>query len=185
MPRGTGRGSYASPRTRTACPGFETVTAVRAGAWQHLAVSYERGMYSVYANGKPVARVKRDMEALVAADDDLHIGAGESGQSGAKSCLLDGLIDEVCIWRRALQAEELASLYDALAPGFASRGTRIPAVSNADLDAKVRTQARPDGGIREGNPRRPGPGHRHLRQHSGHIRASRRCTSTDGPCTPC
>ena len=106
-------------------------SAVPRGAWTHLAATFDHGRISIYINGKlgatkTSATVKHTSRREY-EHDYITIGAKWDGKYS-----LDGAIDEVVIWRRALGAEEvltvararsLADLLSTLVPDITRKTT--------------------------------------------------------------
>jgi len=86
--------------TRAATMGSEADLPVNE--WSHVATTFGGGMLRIYINGELKAE-KRDIKGkLTATRLPLRIGADSRGGSR-----LVGLMDEVKVWRRALDAEEV------------------------------------------------------------------------------
>jgi hypothetical protein len=87
----------------------ETADRLKLGEWQHVLVTYDGGMrasgVAIYVNGKAVeTRILFDsMLWPIEVKQPLRIGAG----NGLR---FTGAIDEVRIWRRALNAREAATV---------------------------------------------------------------------------
>jgi WD40 repeat protein len=77
--------------------------------WYHLAVTRSRGTFTIYVDGVPGAS---EQVAVVIPNPDapLTIGQAEGGY------FLNGLIDEVTIYDRALSPAEVKARWSALAP---------------------------------------------------------------------
>jgi WD40 repeat protein len=77
--------------------------------WYHLAVTRSRGTFTIYLDGVPVASEKVDI-VIPFPDAPLTIGQAEG------ALFLNGLIDEVAIYDRALSPKEVKARWSALAP---------------------------------------------------------------------
>ncbi|MFO7902887.1 MAG: LamG-like jellyroll fold domain-containing protein [Pirellulaceae bacterium] len=83
------------------------------GEWQHVFYTYdESGTGRLYLNGK-LAQSADDVPYKV-ADTPFAIGGGRWIWHGCKS--LDGSVRDMALFDRALEAEEVASLYEATQP---------------------------------------------------------------------
>ena len=70
--------------------------------WVHLAAVFKRPQITTYVNGKKVGSARWDYP--VGQNGDLEVGRWSGSTSHA------GLIDELRIYRRALEAEEVLAL---------------------------------------------------------------------------
>ncbi|MBF9222400.1 endo-beta-N-acetylglucosaminidase [Hymenobacter ruricola] len=77
-------------------------TALTAGTWYHLAATYDGAAMKLYINGGLSA-------SLTANTTPSVTGAFSFGRNYANSRCLDGSIDEVRVWDRALSAAEIAA----------------------------------------------------------------------------
>lgn len=96
----------------------------QTGQWYHVAVTRDSSTYSLYIDGVQVAMQSNALEIPDPAFD-LTIGSSEI-------FFLDGLIDEVEIFERALTADEIKSIYNAGSAGKCKPGTAF----NVVLDIK-------------------------------------------------
>ncbi len=92
---------------------YAPANSINTGQWIFVVVSYDRSSLSndpvFYINGVKVTTTEAATPSgtyLSDASASLHIGADSDGSSG-----LDGKIDEVRIYNRALSADEVAELY--------------------------------------------------------------------------
>lgn len=112
-----------------------TRSGIPMGAWTHVAATFDRGTICLYINGKLDATMvsatvkytsRREYE-----HDYVTIGAKWDGKYS-----LDGAMDEVAIWNRALSAEEVAQVADARSlVGLLS--TMVPHVERDPLSDRV------------------------------------------------
>jgi hypothetical protein len=84
-------------------------SSIPTGAWTHLAATFDRGKISIYVNGKlgatkTLATIKHTSRREY-EHDYIAIGAKWDGKYS-----LDGAMDEVAIWRRALGAKEILAV---------------------------------------------------------------------------
>jgi formylglycine-generating enzyme required for sulfatase activity len=86
---------------------------VQMGTWLYVVHVFDQTGTSIYANGQLFAHDERPPLFSVANDEDMFFGI----QAGKGSCLdwwfpLNGALDEVRIYARALSAPEIAALYE-------------------------------------------------------------------------
>ncbi|MCP3967981.1 MAG: hypothetical protein GY750_18220 [Lentisphaerae bacterium] len=85
---------------------YKVQSGAVAGQWAHLALTYDGSKICYYLNGQEVGS-KSISGSLSKTDCPWHIGNSGNGAGS-----FDGLIDEVCIWKRALTAEDISDLYN-------------------------------------------------------------------------
>ena len=90
-------------------PGFTSAAAFR-GAWNHLAVVHNSGTVTAYFNSSQTATGSRGATAFNATSTPFNIG--RRSYSGYFENL-DGQIDEIGKWSRALTASEVQALYNS------------------------------------------------------------------------
>ncbi len=91
---------------------------VQLNAWQHVALVWSRmtNRMRLYHNGAEVRYGVQDIGTGEPLDDTTHpFTIGARGALGEVT-FFDGLIDEVRLYKRALSAQEIADLHEALAP---------------------------------------------------------------------
>lgn len=81
--------------------------------WYHLAVTRQAGTYRLYVDGVQLGAVEADPEPVQDVTGPLRIGSWSDG-SGLG---VNGLIDELSIFSRALSAMELQGIYSAGSAG--------------------------------------------------------------------
>ena len=79
-----------------------------------LTGTWDRSVARLYLNGAELASV--DVPSMAFADDDLRLGADD--ERGTPEDFFAGEIDDVRIYRRALDAAEIQRLYERSAPTF-------------------------------------------------------------------
>ncbi len=92
-----------------------TSEPVRAGAWYHLVVIADGGSRFLYMNGRFIGKT-----ALPAANPNpFHFGLGDVyiGATQRQSDFLDGWVDEIGFYNRALSASEIVRIYRLSVPG--------------------------------------------------------------------
>ena len=89
-----------------AAPQVFVPTPVKANdAWVHVAVTFREREFLLYVDGKQIGIRELDVVPPPSAKRDLLFGASPSGRGG-----MDGWLDDVRIYHRALTAEEVATL---------------------------------------------------------------------------
>jgi hypothetical protein len=107
-------------RTFTGCT---TASAgdLRTGVWHHLAATWKSkeaggdGMTRIFLDGKP-SNAEGHLEGLVAQRDSLKIGWDPFEVVSGENRHLNGLVDEVRVYRRALSPHEVEDLCQRTAP---------------------------------------------------------------------
>ncbi len=94
-----------------------------SGSWFHLAVTRANRVYRLYANGTQLGNEQFDANPIAEVSGPLRIGA----TAGNAAFVMNGLIDELAVYNRALSSNEIATLYAAGSAGMC----RPPFVSGA------------------------------------------------------
>ena len=120
-------------------------SAVPKNTWTHIAATFDRGAMNLYFNGqfkvaKTSAIVRRTDQAEYKYDD-VHIGA-----SYTSSYSLDGAIDDVGVWNRALTADEIRAVFDGLVSNLphitrVASSDRIELIDRSVLIGKVESES--------------------------------------------
>ena len=97
----------------------EVPAPISDGAWHHLAFTRLGGQGSLYLDGRLVAVQDFPTGVLDLGPNGLQIGQEQDCLGGclAPDQALDALVDEVSIYGRALDAAEVAAIFDAGAAG--------------------------------------------------------------------
>ncbi|KKT83795.1 MAG: LamG domain-containing protein receptor [candidate division WWE3 bacterium GW2011_GWC2_44_9] len=83
--------------------------AVATGAWYHMVCTYDNGVARIYQNGSLIGTTTGTATGLTYTSvGDLTFG----GHSGSTGLTINGKMDEVRIYNRALAASEITSLYN-------------------------------------------------------------------------
>jgi hypothetical protein len=82
--------------------------------WTHVAATYDGGFIRIYVNGNLQISSPWNL-GIFAGSSVASIGATES--FGTRTSFFDGLIDELSLYRRALSANEIQSIYAAGSAG--------------------------------------------------------------------
>lgn len=80
--------------------------------WHHFAYTYDGRTATAFVDGRAVGSSSFDIDT---AASPLFLGRNSNQGHGGGDKMQDGLIDEVMVWSRALNAEEVASLYKTYA----------------------------------------------------------------------
>jgi len=82
-------------------------SVITDGQWHHVGFVWDGAYRSLYVDGVEVAKDATAQAALKPTTGGLHIGAGKNLDAGT---FFSGLIDDVRIYNKALNAEEIAAL---------------------------------------------------------------------------
>lgn len=104
-----------------------STTVATTGVWYHLAAVKSATSFSIYVNGQ-----LEDSRSPVPTFLDTHSGALRIGSNAVEGSHLNGLIDEVTIYGRALSATEIQAIFLADAHGKCKAATVL-------IDIKPRT----------------------------------------------
>ena len=105
---------------------FSTSTAVLTNQWVHLCITHDKGFNRYYVNGAEVA----SQAALALANTGSTFALGfDHGTT-----YLNGKMDEVGIWERALSAQEVSSMYNA---GTGTLFTDFTKIVTGEMHVKV------------------------------------------------
>lgn len=107
---------------------FSTTRAV-TGVWFHVAAVKHASSFAIYVNG-----VLEDIRSPVPSFLDTNSANLRIGSYVLEGSHLNGLIDEVTLYNRALSAAEIAAIYDAGQAGKCKAGAVI---ANAGPDQRV------------------------------------------------
>lgn len=88
-----------------------------SGRWQHLAATFDgqARVMAIYVDGQ-LANSQRSPDSLRYTTHEVSIGCRQSNETSAYNLPFSGLIDDVRIYDRALNANEVRSLYDSAGP---------------------------------------------------------------------
>jgi len=87
-----------------------STTLLEPGKWYHIAGTYDGSTVKIYVNGRLEAQEK--YSGLLRSDHaPVHLGGGKLyGTDWGNQFTVNGVLDEVMIWNRALAADEIASI---------------------------------------------------------------------------
>lgn len=94
----------------------EATAAITAGAWTHVACTWNGSTSAIYVNG--VLKDSDSGGAFYGMDAALWVGS-----EGGSTYFVNGLIDDFCILGYASAAGEILSVYESNAPVFAETST--------------------------------------------------------------
>jgi hypothetical protein len=103
--------SVGKPQAYWGTGALTAAAAITAGAWTHLAMTYDGTTLSLYVNG--VLSTSGAASGFSGMPTTLYAGV----YAGAE--WFGGLIDDLCILERACVADEIRSIYESDAPVFA------------------------------------------------------------------
>jgi PKD repeat protein len=101
-------------------PVVEGSTPAELDRWYHLAVVYDGNSLRLYVDGRVAAEQVMGVWSVATSTEPLRIGGTPPGQPPEPHY---GLIDEVQLYNRALNPNEVASLHQALSAGICGGGT--------------------------------------------------------------
>jgi len=108
------------PNTNSVHAGFSSNDSIPAGAWTHVAATYDNNTASIYVNG--VLSGVRQVTGSI-PQNNLTLLIGASRANNLLNYQFNGSIDEVQVASYALNATEVASLYNAGKAKFTERNT--------------------------------------------------------------
>jgi hypothetical protein len=120
-------------------PTQSAAAAIATGTWYHVVGTFDGTNIKVYRNGVQVGTNVARAAPLVTGDYSIRVGT----YGAAPGWFMDGVIDEVGIWNRAITATEVASLYNSgngIVPGQYSAGSAIPQKLSVDREARIQNK---------------------------------------------
>lgn len=103
------------------CPGLSN------GNWHHVAVTYATNSLNMYYDGELKAAKTTTIPLSIPSPCEVVLGNNDSaGGSEWTTHRYYGDLDDVCIWNRALTAEEVAAEYALSHPAVADPATLLP-----------------------------------------------------------
>lgn len=115
-------------------PSAESKTAVKTGAWTHIAGTYDSKAIKVYINGKLDGETA-NTEGLFTSDIPVWIGGYGPDAEFGDNRHFPGVIDEVRFWSGALSEKEIQDGMDKPAAAINSRG-KLSATWGSIKDAR-------------------------------------------------
>jgi len=88
-------------------PALKSEAVITDGAWHHIGLVWDGSFRCLYVDGAEVAKDAAALSQSIPCDGGLHLGAGKTLDAGS---FFSGLIDDVRIYSRALNAEEIVTL---------------------------------------------------------------------------
>lgn len=95
------------PVGRTATPPLKSDFIITDGQWHHVGFVWDGSQRHLYADGTEVAQDPGAVASLKSSTGGLYLGAGKTLEAGT---FYLGLLDDVRIYNRALDAQEVAEL---------------------------------------------------------------------------
>jgi hypothetical protein len=104
--------------------------------WHHIAVTHDRDGDAVfYFDGGPIGTRDISGHAAASIDTGLPTGVGVDGARGDPwDAFINGLVDEVGIWDRALNGAEVQAIYDGGLSGLAITEVTVPLRLTLEID---------------------------------------------------
>ncbi len=93
--------------TNNVDPAISVQSGIAAGLWNHVAAVYDQGKLTLYINGTSVGTINYTYTASTATASPMTIGAYYSGTA---SNHLNGVLDEMRMYNRALTPSEIGGL---------------------------------------------------------------------------
>ena len=87
-----------------------SVPTIPLNLWSHIAFSYDGATLEIYVNG---VLKGSQIGVLTLNSGNSGISIGDSNQANGYWWPLDGKLDDIAIWNRALTAEELQKVYNS------------------------------------------------------------------------
>jgi len=93
-----------------------TTTSFSNGTWYHISMVYTSGVGAniiFYVNGSKVGNTVSTANTSIYNSAAKFILSGNEASSGNPQTFMDGVLDEVGVWSRALTSTEITSLYNS------------------------------------------------------------------------
>ena len=114
---------------------FKPANVVRDGTWHHYLVTFARtGDLTVYVDGA-FATSKTMANVTQSIDVDAPLNIGQDGTGTYNAHLVNLLMDDLGIWRRALSPGEVAAIFNAGKTG--KNIEQVPAIPNPFVQSTV------------------------------------------------
>lgn len=85
--------------------------------WHHLAVTKMSGVYKLYVDGVQLGAEQADARSLPDVTGSVRIGSWAGGADSSGRYEMDGLIDELAVYKRALSVSEIQAIFEAGSAG--------------------------------------------------------------------
>lgn len=89
--------------------------------WNHFVATYDGSMFRLYHNGVPADSISAN-GTITNTGVPFNIGTVPFGSTNFD---LDGQLDDVCLWSRALSASDVNAWYNACGPNLADPGLQL------------------------------------------------------------
>ena len=130
---GTAAGGTNAGAVRYAGGWLTGTKLINDGAWHFVTLVDSAGTESIYVDGNPDARRSAMNLALISGANQTWIGGSPDGGDGTAK--MNGMIDEVCMFPRALSLAEVRAIYtNAPLNGKLPAASAVSVASGATLD---------------------------------------------------
>lgn len=89
-----------------------STTALTTGTWYHIAMTFDGSVHKIYVNGVN-ENSENDARSIPVSSNPLRVAGRESAGAGE---YINGILDEIRIYNRALSASEIKARYNDLKP---------------------------------------------------------------------
>jgi hypothetical protein len=123
-------------------------TSLVTGRWQHIAVTFSQPQFKIYVDGKLSGTATHNQPLQHNTNTYLFIGCRDHALY-SKERFLSGVMDDVCIYNRALTAEEIALLVpktysltveNGIGSGSYTNGTLVEIAADAPFAGMIFSQ---------------------------------------------
>jgi len=88
-------------------PALVSESVITDGTWHHIGLVWDESYRYLYVDGAEVAKDAASLSYAMPCDGGLYLGAGKTLDNVS---FFSGLIDDICIYNKALSLEEIAAL---------------------------------------------------------------------------
>jgi RHS repeat-associated protein len=108
-------------------------TSIPNGSWSHVALTYDGSNARIYKNGALMSTTPRTGTVTVSNRPVVIGGGANDNTPNTAQELFNGVIDDVCLHKRALTATEIATQNTCAIGASTSSGTAAPTTTTGDL----------------------------------------------------
>ncbi|MBX0322114.1 LamG domain-containing protein [Halomicroarcula sp. F13] len=112
--------------------------ATHDGEWHHLLLTWDGSALVLYLDGTEVDRDASQSGAVVHSDRSLFVGRGDNGYTTYYG--MDGAIDDVRVYDRALSASEVTDLYEGVTETATATATETPTATATSTASPTQTE---------------------------------------------